>query len=257
MTEPPVLDELVDQVSQKLGELREHGRSQQRGVSASGLAESAPRTTKTIADRVLATGALLTQSRNPRGDRTARRSDWQRLTRAVHHVHPLLSGSGYTTVSSDEHRMIRTTRATFAMTPASFASSRRRSAIRPHGKDNQVGDPAARVPDDGERAGFRRMRAGPRSPPRCRTGITVRRTRSAVSARCWACVSRACSSAGVSHARDESSWLTYRPRNKGVCTICGCFRTPSRSLTGRCPAIHQDRSGDPVGRVHFEWLVAP
>lgn len=79
MTEPG-LDELVDQLSQKLDELREHGRSQQRGgdrIRARGAGAKDKLTRRQSPGH----RALPAQTRNPRLDRTALRSDWQ-------HPHP-------------------------------------------------------------------------------------------------------------------------------------------------------------------------
>ncbi|MFE4583406.1 ISAzo13 family transposase, partial [Streptomyces chartreusis] len=92
----PALDELINQLAQKLDELREHRRLQQRGgerIRARGAGAKAKLTT---ADRVLATVLYLRKL----GTRDLLAQlfgvNGSTLTRAVHHVQPLLAKHGYT-----------------------------------------------------------------------------------------------------------------------------------------------------------------
>jgi hypothetical protein len=95
MTEP-MLDALVDQLSQELDELREHGRSRQRGGDRIRARGAGAKDKLTIADRVLATVLylrklgtrdLITQLFGVNGST---------ITRAVQQVKPLLTKHGHT-----------------------------------------------------------------------------------------------------------------------------------------------------------------
>ncbi len=95
MTET-ALDELVDQLSQKLDELRERGRSQQRGGDRIRARGAGAKDKLTTADRVLAT-VLYLRKLGTR-DLTAQLLgvNGSTITRAVHQVQPLLAEHGCT-----------------------------------------------------------------------------------------------------------------------------------------------------------------
>ncbi|WP_405526773.1 ISAzo13 family transposase [Streptomyces avidinii] len=95
MTEP-ALDELVDQLSQKLDELREHGRSQQRGGDRIRARGAGAKDKLTTADRVLAT--ILYLRKLGTRDLIAQLFgvNGSTITRAVHQIQPLLADHGCT-----------------------------------------------------------------------------------------------------------------------------------------------------------------
>lgn len=90
------LDELVDQLTSKLDELREQGRLQQRGGNRIRARGAGAKDKLTTADRVLATVLYLRKL----GTRDLLAQlfgvNGSTLTRAVHQVQPLLAGHGYT-----------------------------------------------------------------------------------------------------------------------------------------------------------------
>ncbi|MFD9268585.1 transposase family protein [Streptomyces goshikiensis] len=95
MTEQ-ALDALADQLSEKLDELREHGRSQQRGGDRIRARGAGAKDKLTTADRVLAT-VLYLRKLGPR-DLIAQLFGVKgsTITRAVQQVQPLLAEHGYT-----------------------------------------------------------------------------------------------------------------------------------------------------------------
>ncbi len=99
MTEQ-ALDALVDQLSQRLDELREHGRSQQRGSNRIRARGAGAKDKLTTTDRVLATVLYL---RKP-GTRDLIAQlfgvNGSTITRAVQQVQPLLAEYGQTIPSS-------------------------------------------------------------------------------------------------------------------------------------------------------------
>ncbi len=92
----PALDELVDQLTSKLDELREQGRLQQRGGERIRARGAGAKDKLTTADRVLATVLYLRKL----GTRDLLAQlfgvNGSTLTRAVHQVQPLLAEHGYT-----------------------------------------------------------------------------------------------------------------------------------------------------------------
>lgn len=90
------LDELVDQLARKLDELRERGRSQQRGGDRVRARGAGAKDKLTTADRVLAT-VLYLRKLGPR-DLIAQLFgvNGSTITRAVQQVQPLLAEHGYT-----------------------------------------------------------------------------------------------------------------------------------------------------------------
>ncbi|MFJ3230581.1 transposase family protein, partial [Streptomyces sp. NPDC086787] len=95
MTEP-ALDALVDQLSQRLEELREHGRSRQRGGDRIRARGAGAKDKLTTADRLLAT--VLYLRRLGTRDLIAQLFgvNGSTLTRAIHQVQPLLAEDGCT-----------------------------------------------------------------------------------------------------------------------------------------------------------------
>ncbi|MFJ2093060.1 ISAzo13 family transposase [Streptomyces sp. NPDC087901] len=95
MTEP-ALDGLVEQLSQRLDELREHGRSQQRGGDRIRARGAGAKDRLTTADRVLATVLYLRKlgTRDLIGQLFG--LNGSTITRAVHQVQPLLAENGHT-----------------------------------------------------------------------------------------------------------------------------------------------------------------
>ncbi|GGY90231.1 hypothetical protein GCM10010343_14640 [Streptomyces avidinii] len=95
MTEP-ALGDLVDQPSQTLDELREHGRSQQRGGDRIRARGAGAMDTMTTADRVLAT--ILYLRKLGTRDLIAQLCgvNGGTITRAVHQIQPLLADHGCT-----------------------------------------------------------------------------------------------------------------------------------------------------------------
>lgn len=92
----PALDELVDQLDQRLAELREQGRLQQRGGERIRARGAGAKDKLTTADRVLATVLYLRKL----GTRDLLAQlfgvNGSTLTRAVRQVQPLLAENGYT-----------------------------------------------------------------------------------------------------------------------------------------------------------------
>lgn len=92
----PALNELVDQLAQKLDELREQGRLQQRGGERVRARGAGAKDKLTIADRVLATVLYLRKL----GTRDLLAQlfgvNGSTLTRAVRQVQSLLAERGYT-----------------------------------------------------------------------------------------------------------------------------------------------------------------
>ncbi|MET7695391.1 ISAzo13 family transposase [Streptomyces sp. NPDC005483] len=92
----PELDELVDQLTAKLDELREQGRLQQRGGERIRARGAGAKDRLTTADRILATVLYLRKL----GTRDLLAQlfgvNGSTLTRAVHQVRPLLAERGYT-----------------------------------------------------------------------------------------------------------------------------------------------------------------
>ncbi len=99
MTEP-ALDGLVEQVSQRLDELREHGRSQQRGGDRIRARGAGAKDRLTTADRVLATVLYLRKlgTRDLIGQLFG--VNGSTITRAVHQVQPILAENGHTIPAS-------------------------------------------------------------------------------------------------------------------------------------------------------------
>lgn len=95
MTEP-ALDALVDQLSQRLDELREHGRSRQRGGGRIRARGAGPKDKLITADRVLATVLYLRKLGTRDLIAQLFGVNGSTLTRAVHQVQPLLAEHGYT-----------------------------------------------------------------------------------------------------------------------------------------------------------------
>ncbi|GAA2641006.1 hypothetical protein GCM10009863_67770 [Streptomyces axinellae] len=95
MTEP-ALDELVDQLSQRLDELREHGRSQQRGGDRIRARGAGAKDKLTTADRVLATVLYLRKLGTRDLIAQLFGVNGSTITRAVRQIQPLLAGHGYT-----------------------------------------------------------------------------------------------------------------------------------------------------------------
>ncbi|WP_456154227.1 transposase family protein [Streptomyces microflavus] len=95
MTEP-ALDGLVEQVSQRLDELREHGRSQQRGRDRIRARGAGAKDRLTTADRVLATVLYLRKlgTRDLIGQPFG--VNGSTITRAVQQVQPFLAENGHT-----------------------------------------------------------------------------------------------------------------------------------------------------------------
>ncbi|WP_331758488.1 ISAzo13 family transposase [Streptomyces anulatus] len=95
MTEP-ALDGLVEQVSQSLDELREHGRSQQRGGDRIRARGAGAKDRLTTADRVLATVLYLRKlgTRDLIGQLFG--VNGSTITRAVHQVQRLIAENGHT-----------------------------------------------------------------------------------------------------------------------------------------------------------------
>ncbi|MCX4400046.1 ISAzo13 family transposase (plasmid) [Streptomyces sp. NBC_00053] len=92
----PALDELINQLTQDLHELREQGRLQQRGGERLRARGAGAKDKLTTADRVLAT--VLYQRKLGTRDLLAQLFgvNGSTLTRAVHQVQPLLAKHGYT-----------------------------------------------------------------------------------------------------------------------------------------------------------------
>ncbi|WP_407289160.1 transposase family protein [Streptomyces sp. BP-8] len=92
----PALNELVDQLDQRLAELREQGRLQQRGGERIRARGAGAKDKLTTADRVLATVLYLRKL----GTRDLLAQlfgvNGSTLTRAVRQVQPLLAEHGYT-----------------------------------------------------------------------------------------------------------------------------------------------------------------
>ncbi|MGW8358938.1 ISAzo13 family transposase, partial [Streptomyces wedmorensis] len=95
MTEP-ALDELVEHLSQRLDELREHGRSQQRGGDRIRARGAGAKDKLTAADRILATVLYLRKLGTRDLIAQLFGVNASTITRAVHHVQPLLADHGYT-----------------------------------------------------------------------------------------------------------------------------------------------------------------
>jgi hypothetical protein len=92
----PALDGLVDQLTPKLDELREHGRLQQRKGERIRARGAGAKDKRTTADRILATVLYLCKL----GTRDLLAQlfgvNGSTLTRAVHQIQPLLAEHGYT-----------------------------------------------------------------------------------------------------------------------------------------------------------------
>ncbi|MFE5655607.1 ISAzo13 family transposase [Streptomyces sp. NPDC056517] len=99
MTEQ-VLDELVDQLSQRLDELREHGRSRQRGGDRLRARGAGAKDKPTTADRVLATVLYLRKLGTRDLIAQLFGVNGSTITRAVHQVRPLLAENGHTVAPS-------------------------------------------------------------------------------------------------------------------------------------------------------------
>ncbi len=95
MTET-ALDELVDQLSQKLDELRERRRSQQRGGDRIRARGAGAKDKLTTADRVLATVLYLRKLGTRDLIAQLLSVNGSTITRAVHQIQPLLADRGYT-----------------------------------------------------------------------------------------------------------------------------------------------------------------
>ncbi|WP_446447195.1 ISAzo13 family transposase [Streptomyces hydrogenans] len=95
MTEP-ALNELVDQLSQRLDELREHGRSRQRGKDRIRARGAGAKDKLTTADRVLATVLYLRKLGTRDLIAQLFGVNASTITRAVHQVQPLLAEHGHT-----------------------------------------------------------------------------------------------------------------------------------------------------------------
>ncbi len=95
MTEP-ALEALVDQLSQRLDELREHGRSRQRGGDRIRARGAGAKDKLTTADRVLATVLYLRKLGTRDLIAQLFGVNGSTITRAVHQVRPLLAEHGHT-----------------------------------------------------------------------------------------------------------------------------------------------------------------
>lgn len=95
MTEQ-VLDELVDELSRKLDEIREHWRSQQRGGERVRARGAGAKDKLTIPDRVLATVLYLRKLGTRDLIAQLFGVNAHTMTRAVHQVRPLLAENGHT-----------------------------------------------------------------------------------------------------------------------------------------------------------------
>ncbi len=95
MTEP-ALDELVEQLSRRLDELREHGRLPQRGGDRIRARGAGAKDKLTAAGRVLATVLYLRKLGTRDLIAQLFGVNGSTITRAVHQVQPLLADHGYT-----------------------------------------------------------------------------------------------------------------------------------------------------------------